>query len=171
MRWLLVSVTAAYGGGALVMCGWLLPLVASVCGEPPLDGRFLWSASDAMSFAGACGAPGLAAYRQLQLADLIYPALLGSVVIGWALHWAGPGWGRVVVVALAGLNVVADYTENLGAWTVLVGHVDAPLLVIMPVVTTIKNLSGTAAFVGLAVLAMGAIRRWFRRRKQNVALA
>jgi hypothetical protein len=171
VKWLLVVVTGAYGAGALVMFTWLLPSVGGQCGQPPLDGRFQWGQADAAAFAEACGPLGLAAYRMLQSADLVYPALLGLTLICWAWVVVRPGWGRRLIVVFALVNVCADYAENVAAWTMLgaePGWWDAPIFVAMPVVTVVKNLAGTAAFVGLAAAVVVAARRWLQRR-QGVA--
>jgi hypothetical protein len=168
MRRLVTIATAAYGVGAVAMFAWLLPRVSAACGQAPLDGRFQWSAVEAVGFASACGESGLTAYRALQFADLIYPALLGLTLVSWALVLGRPGWMRTTVVALAVMNVVADYTENAAAWTMLAGGADwphSPLLVVVPVVTVIKNLAGAAAFAGVGLLAVGATWRWRESRR------
>lgn len=168
MKRLLIIATSAYGVGAVVMFAWLLPRVSAACGQPPLDGRFQWSAVEAAGFASACGEVGLTAYRTLQIADLVYPALLGLAVMAWTLALGRPGWIRTTVIALAVVNVVADYTENAAAWTMLAGGADwphSPLLVVAPVVTLIKNLTGAAAFAGVGLLAVGAAWRWREGRR------
>ena len=51
--------------------------VTSLCGAPPPDVRFYTPADGVTQFLTGCGEAGRAAYRDLQVADLFYPAVSG----------------------------------------------------------------------------------------------
>ena len=51
--------------------------VTSLCGAPPPDVRFYTPADGVTQFLTGCGEAGRDAYRDLQVADLFYPAVSG----------------------------------------------------------------------------------------------
>ena len=98
-----------------------LAAVADACGMAAPDVVFAPSAERTLSFIAACGQSGLASYRDLQLVDLLYPAI-GALFAAALLVWlsgrfAPPLWALAAVPLAAGL---ADYAENVCAWTLLV---------------------------------------------------
>ena len=64
-----------------------VPTVRNACGAPPPDVRPYSSAADVNRFLDECGEAGRHAYRDLQLADLAYPAVFGLFM---ASAWPSP---------------------------------------------------------------------------------
>ena len=103
-----------------------IPTVEAACGEPPLDVRFTSTAADVDTFLTACGPAGRDAYRDMQLADLLYPAVFG-VFMASSLALA---LGRLVpqrpaatsLAALPLLGAAFDYIENVFAWSALLAY-------------------------------------------------
>lgn len=146
-----------------------LAAVADACGAPAPDTRFTTSAPDLEAFLAACGEEGRAAYRDLQLVDLAYPAALGvflASAIGLLLPQVRPGRplprGARLLPLLPVLAAAADYTENVCAWWLLaawpqVATVPAHLLGIASATKEVASWASGLLVVGL--LAAVAARR------------
>ncbi len=98
-----------------------LAAVLDACGTEAPDVLFAPSPARTESFLAGCGAPGLQAYRDLQVVDVFYPAVGAAflaVALTLLLRDASPRlwWLAVVPVAAA----LGDYVENAAAW-VLIG--------------------------------------------------
>lgn len=101
--------------------------VAEHCGQPAPDVRFTTTPDGVQSFFAECGEAGRAAYRDLQLVDLLYPAAVGIflasamalVLVSWTRR-RGSGSALVVLAALPLAASACDYLENAAAWTLLV---------------------------------------------------
>jgi hypothetical protein len=117
-----------------------VPQVQALCGEAPLDVRFTSSAADVEHFLEACGPAGRDAYRNMQVADLVYPLVLGlfmasSLVL--VLSRVFPK--RASIVGLAAIPLIAsgfDYLENIFAWSALLAY---------PAPATTNSLLGVAS--------------------------
>jgi len=100
-----------------------IPHVQAVCGATAPDVRPYTSAAGVHDFLVACGSEGRAAYRNLQLADLVYPAVVALFVasaLGFVLRRLVPGRPRMVGLAVIPLLAGGfDYLENLFAWGAL----------------------------------------------------
>jgi hypothetical protein len=142
-----------------------VPTVQDECGQSPPDVRFASSAAEVHDFLAACGPAGREAYRALQLADLVYPAVFAfflATSLALALRLLAPG--RVNLLALAALPFLAaafDYLENVCAWLALVawpraGVADG-LLGLASAAKTVT--SWTAGILLLVVLAALVLRR------------
>jgi hypothetical protein len=171
-RWRLLAVTSvAWAGLAAVLFVWSgrfsLAAVERACGAPAPDVRTAPSVSDVHTFLAACGSDGLAAYRDLQVVDVLYPAVnaaLLMLVLGLLLSRLNValGWLLVLPVVAAG----GDYLENVAAWTML-GHgvegaswADA----LFPVGSALKVGATWSAWLTVAALLTWTVVRWVRRR-------
>jgi hypothetical protein len=119
---------AGYGLVWLVLAGVLfawrgrfsLAAVEQACGLSAPDVRFAPSAADTQAFLAGCGADGLAAYRDLQLVDLVYPAagaLVLVVALALVLVRVAPHAAWLALVPLGA--AMGDYLENAAAWALL----------------------------------------------------
>ena len=123
--WVLLGVAAAtwtaLGVVLFVSSGrFSLAAVDLACGAPAPDVRTAPSPADVHAFIAGCGPGGLGAYRDLQLVDLLYPAVNAALlVLVLALLLTalprGPRW----VLALPVVAAVGDYAENVAAWTLI----------------------------------------------------
>jgi hypothetical protein len=163
----LIVVLVLYGIASVVMFGpWpgLVGRVRERCGGlAALDVRGYWSMQDAQSLVRACGAGGRDAYVDLQLADLVYPAIVGTALLlvsAALLHRYGPWTWPLLLPALA--TTALDYGENAAAWTLLVRwpQVDAMVASIGGPVSAVKQALGFVAFgVVLVLLTLAAARQ------------
>ena len=112
---------------ALVFFGSAAPFavgrVAHLCGQSPPDVRVFSSAAEVHGFLMECGPTGRAAYRNMQIADLVYPAIVG-IALSSALallikHTPRLARRWMAVAALPVLGGLFDYLENLTAWVAL----------------------------------------------------
>jgi hypothetical protein len=90
-------------------------------GLAALDVRRFWGTQDAQSLVRACGPGGRDAYIDLQLADILYPAIVGTaLLLGSAalLHRYGSRMWPLLLPPIA--TTVLDYAENAAIWTLLV---------------------------------------------------
>ena len=97
--------------------------VTSLCSAAPPDVRFYMPGEGVTQFLTGCGEAGRDAYRDLQLADLFYPAVSGlflasalAVVLSRLFR---PGSPVIALAALPLLGSAFDYLENVAAWTAL----------------------------------------------------
>ncbi len=106
-----------------------IPEVEAACGQPPLDVRFYSTSDEVHGFLEACGATGRTAYRNMQLADLLYPLVFGvfmASALAKTLRHRFPN--RPAVVALAAIALAGsgfDYLENLFSWIALSNYPDS----------------------------------------------
>jgi hypothetical protein len=116
--------------------------VEEVCGSAPLDVRPYSTADDVHQFLSDCGQSGRVAYRNLQFADIFYPAISGlfmaSALALTATHLFPRHPTMVGLAALPLMGSVFDYLENVFAWRALAAYPDA---------------AGTDSLLGLASLA------------------
>ena len=148
-----------------------IPEVEAACGQQPPDMRFFTSANDITSFLDACGPTGRDTYRNMQVADLVYPAVVGlflasslALVIG-RLSPRGSN-----AVWLASIPLVAssfDYVENIFAWFALARYPDsAPTDAVLGYASAAKTATSWASGIlllgALAVLGVQLVRRRVR---------
>jgi hypothetical protein len=123
--WALLGVAAAvWTALVVVLFVWSgrfsLAAVDLACGAPAPDVRTAPSPADVQTFIASCGPDGLAAYRDLQLVDLLYPAVNAAfLVLVLALLLSALPRGLRWVLALPVVGAVGDYAENVAAWTLL----------------------------------------------------
>ena len=97
--------------------------VTERCDTAPPDVRPYTSPAEVRDFVRACGDAGLAAYRDLQLVDLVYPATFGlllATALALLLRAGRPDasrWAGLAVLPL--LAATFDYAENVAAWALL----------------------------------------------------
>jgi hypothetical protein len=104
-----------------------LAAVDLVCRAPAPDVRTAPSPADVHAFIAGCGSHGLAAYRDLQLVDVLYPAVNAALlVLLLALLLSALPRGLRWVLTLPVVAAVGDYTENVAAWTLLARGGDGP---------------------------------------------
>lgn len=103
-----------------------LAAVAAACGAPAPDTRLTTSADEVAAFLATCGDDGRAAWRDLQVVDLVYPAALGvflASAVALLLPRVRPGrpvGRRAALLPLVPLVAAgADYLENACAWWLL----------------------------------------------------
>ncbi|GAA6181153.1 hypothetical protein NBRC116594_25910 [Shimia sp. NS0008-38b] len=156
----------AAGGVYLLMLFWSLPVIsASAGGLVPFDMRPTgYSVQDARQFLAALSEEGRDFYLSVQLRlDLLYPALLGMMLVIGFQRVFGTPWSTVFsVVAL--IMVSADYLENYMISIMLHGGasgINDSVVALASFWTTCKSVSATVAFCALLLGAMGkARRRW-----------
>ncbi len=135
-----------------------IPAVEAACGQQPPDMRFFSSADDIASFLDACGPTGRAAYRNMQIADLVYPAVVGlflasslALVIGRLTPRSSK------LLWLASVPLVAssfDYVENAFAWFALARYPgSAPTDAVLGYASAAKTIGSWAS----GVLLLGAL--------------
>lgn len=105
-----------------------IPEVEAACGEAPPDMRPYSSGDDVVSFLDRCGPAGRALYQNMQIADLVYPAIVGLFLassLALALQRLSPGntlrWIAVIPLVAA----LFDYLENAFAWLALTAYPEA----------------------------------------------
>jgi hypothetical protein len=164
-RLLVVSGTAWLGLAALLFVWrgrFSLAAVANACGREAPDVRFAPAAAQTESFIAGCGAEGLAAYRDLQVVDLFYPAAGAAflvVVLAYLLGRVAPRAGWLALVPLAA--ALGDYMENASAWVLIVGASGSSWAAsvlqlgsaLKVVATWVSWLMVTGLLIGLAVRA------------------
>ncbi len=149
-----------------------IPEVEAACGQRPPDMRVFTGADDVTSFLDSCGPTGRDTYRNMQVADLVYPAVVGlflasslALVIG-RLSPRGSN-----AVWLASIPLVAssfDYVENISAWFALARYPDsAPTDVLLGYASAAKTATSWASAIlllaALTLLGVQLIRRRGRR--------
>ena len=142
--------------------GFVNRVSAHCAGLPALDMRGYWNAADARTLIATCDGGAHRAYLQLELADLVYPAAAGAVlVLATALllrnrrRWIWPALTPAIVMTLL------DYTENAGIWVILLRwpSVSATVADAAGVATAIKHVLGFVAFSLPLVLAIALVCR------------
>lgn len=149
-----------------------IPEVEAACGQAPPDMRFYSSGDDVVSFLDACGPAGRNAYQNMQLADLVYPAIVGlflasSLALVTKRLSARNSLRWVAVVPL--VAALFDYLENAFAWLAINSYpetiVTNEVLGFASVAKT--SLSWAAGLTLLACLAILAIRAVCGRVRQH----
>lgn len=149
---------------------WARPRLVLLSGGPDtLDGRFTgYDLPDVQNLFAGLGDAGIAFYLgPFQNLDTSFPALLGAtLVLGLALRLGN--WNRyvrLIILTLAGLYVVFDYTENAAVHDLLLGGIDgltAENVAAASTLTVAKWLSLAVPLVLLlALLLRGGFSRWF----------
>lgn len=138
-----------------------IPEVTALCGQAPPDVRVSTTAAEVDGFLQACGPDGRLAYRNLQIADLLYPAVVGLFQASTlALSASRLGLRHRPVQALVALPVLAaafDSAENAAAWAALVAFPHpAPTSGLLGLASVAKTgfswSSGLAILAGLVIL-------------------
>ncbi len=148
----------------LVMVFWTMPTISAAAGGlAPFDMRpFGYSPQEARGFLSALSTEGRDFYISVQQRlDLVYPALLGiMLIVGFQNLFQRP-WSMVFsFVAL--IMVSADYLENYMVATMLhvgVEGVEDSIVTIASFWTRCKSAAATVAFVGLLAGAVMQVRR------------
>ncbi len=148
-----------------------IPKVEAACGQQPPDMHFFTSADELTGFLDGCGPGGRAMYRNMQVADLIYPAVVGLFMASsLALVLSRLAIRRRNLVWLASIPIVGslfDYIENLFAWFALARYpASAPtdaLLGYASAAKTVTSWVGGVLLLGaLVILGAQLIRRRVR---------
>ena len=145
-----------------------IPHVDTLCGQAPLDVRFTSSAADVDSFLESCGPAGRDAYRNMQIADLFYPAVFGlfmasSLAIIFRRLFADHQ--RAVIVAVIPLiGAGFDYVENIFAWSALQAFPDPAAT--NPLLGMASAAKTTTFWIAGALLLLGALGLGGRRLKE-----
>ncbi|WP_323099077.1 hypothetical protein [Intrasporangium sp. YIM S08009] len=148
-----------------------IPRVETTCGQAPPDVRFTSSAADIMRFLDACGPVGREAYRHLQVADLLYPAVFGffmATCLALVVSRLAPARpGLLVVAALPLLGAAFDYLENICAWLAMTAYpVAAATNSLLGLASAAKNITfWTAGVLLLAALGMRGAAGVIRARR------
>ena len=146
--------------------------VTSLCGAAPPDVRFYTSGGEVTQFLTGCGAAGRDAYRNLQVADLFYPAVSGlflASALALILTRLFPADSPMISLAAVPLVGGAfDYLENAAAWTALAFPGPAETATsLLGVASIVKQTVGWASWL-LLLLAIGyLIVRVLRRRRPD----
>ncbi len=175
-RRLLVVSGSAWFALAAVLFAWQgrfsLAAVAQACGREAPDVRFAPAASQTQSFLAECGDHGLAAYRDLQVVDLFYPAagaLFLVVVLAFLLLRVA---SRAVWIALVPLlAALGDYAENASAW-VLIGVEPSQALwaaSVLQMGSALKVVASWVSWLIVTALLFGVAVRALARRPLVVA--
>ena len=170
-RRLLAATALAWAALAGILFVWTgrfsLAAVERACGAPAPDVRTVPSGSDVRAFLAACGSDGLAAYRDLQVVDVLYPAVnaaLLMLVLGLLIRRLDVSltW----LLALPVVAAVGDYLENTAAWTML-EHGSVPSSwadALFPVGSAMKVGATTSAWLTVAGLLAWVVVRGVRAR-------
>lgn len=140
-----------------------IPEVEAACGQAPPDMRWFTSADGVAQFLDDCGPVGRTAYRNMQLADLFYPAVVGVFLacsLSLALRRLSPR--SVRALWLGALPLVAsafDYLENLLAWLALASYPDpiftSHLLGLASAAKTTTSWAAGLLLVGAVAMVVG----------------
>ncbi len=151
-----------------------IPVVTQACGQSPPDVRFYTAGDDVRTFLSGCGAAGHAAYRNLQIADLFYPAISGIfLAAALAVTLCGLVAPTSWLPALAAVPLVGslfDYLENLAAWTVLAADPAGPAADLLGLASVGKQLFSWAAWLLLMAAVVVTVVRRSQRRLRPPAL-
>jgi hypothetical protein len=138
-----------------------IPEVEAACGLAPPDMRFFTSAEGVTQFLDDCGTNGRDTYRNMQLADIFYPAIIGVFLassLSLAIKRLSPLSGRTLWLAALPVAAMAfDYLENVLAWLALASYPD-PIATthLLGVASVAKTTTSWAAGL-LLVAALAAI--------------
>ena len=158
--WLAMSVLLFASSGRFSLAN-----VESTCGAPAPDVRFAPSVADTREFLAGCGETGLAAYRDLQIADLLYPAA-GALVLVVALallaRSAAPraAWLLLLPIAAA----LGDYVENAAAWLLIAAgpSQDGRVEQVLQLASALKVVMSWASWLAVVALVVALALRTAR---------
>ncbi len=169
-----VGVVFVAFAGALFMSSapFSIAAVEEACGASPPDVRFFSTADEVDRFLDGCGSEGRNAYRNLQLADLAYPAVFGLFMassLALVLRRLFPH--RLELIGLSAIALVGsgfDYAENALAWVAWATFPDpASSSFLLGPASAGKNLAfwiaGAGLFAGLVVLSVRSAMDHLRR--------
>ena len=154
-------------GTALVLFVWQgrysLTAVEIACGTGAPDTRFAPVAAETRSFLMDCGEVGLAAYRDLQIIDLLYPAVVGvflASVLALLLRSLTPRAEALALVPL--VATAADYAENACAWVLLAADPAGTQVAaaLFQVFSAAKYVTSWAAWLMVIALLVAWVLRW-----------
>jgi hypothetical protein len=149
----------------------VVPSTQEACGATPLDMRAHYDAAEVTTFLANCGAAGTAAYRTMQVVDLIYPAVTAIflfIAIAVVMRLlAGPTSPALLLALVPIVGGLADYAENAVAWMYLTTSPSPGWGDLMGVAATAKTiagwLGGVVLLVGLVVVGSRWATRHFRQ--------
>ena len=150
--------------------------VEAVCGLAPPDTQFFTSRDGVSRFLDACGTDGRTAYRNMQIADLFYPAVYGlfiasSLALSLTKTSLSSRWvSRAVALAFVGAGF--DYVENIFSWIALASHPgDASTNALLGLAGAAKTatywISGLVLIGALVALVAKRSRRMIGARKAD----
>ncbi len=155
-----------------------IPEVEAACGQAPPDMRFYSSGDDVVSFLDACGPVGRNAYQNMQLADLVYPAIVGlflasSLALATKRLSARNSLRWVAVIPL--VAALFDYLENAFAWLAITSYPEAivtneVLGLASAAKTALSWAAGLALLTCLAIVGLHAVRGRARRQHQRSSM-
>ena len=140
-----------------------LHAVSAACGGPAPDTRFAPSPRQTEQFLIGCGAQGLSAYRDLQIADLFYPASTALVLVltlRYLLSRLTPRAARLTLLPV--LAAAGDYVENLCAWVLIATAPSRPSWAtqVLQIASAVKFVASWLAWLTvIALLALWLVRR------------
>lgn len=153
-----------------------IPHVETLCGQAPPDVQFYTSPDGVHAFLANCGELGRAAYRNLQVADLFYPAVSGlfmaSALALILTRNTRQGSLAVAAAALPLLGSGFDYIENLAAWVALTSFPGrtGTAEMLLGVASAAKQMAGWTAGLLLVIgVVYTLVRRAARRRPKATA--
>jgi hypothetical protein len=175
--WVLAVTAGVFAVFAVAFFATSLPFsianVTSLCGAPPPDVRFYTPADGITQFLTGCGEAGRAAYRDLQMADLFYPAVSGlflaSALAVVLVRISRPGSPVIALAALPLLGSSFDYLENIAAWSALTAFPGSAETAtsLLGVASIAKQAVNWASWL-LLLLAVGClVTRVLRHRHQD----
>lgn len=145
-----------------------LRAVEVACGAPAPDTRFAASPTRTEQFLIGCGAQGLGAYRDLQIADLFYPASTALVLVLTLLYLRPRVMPRAAwLTLLPVLAAAGDYAENACAWVLIAMAPSRPgwTAHALQIGSGVKFVASWAAWLTVIVLLL----RWVARRARRTA--
>lgn len=154
--------------------------VEAACGQAPPDMRFFTTADGVTEFLDGCGSDGRDAYRNMQVADLFYPAIVGVFLassLSLALRRLSPRSGRMLWLGALPLVASAfDYLENAFVWLALTSHpepiVTSHLLGFASAAkTTLSWTSGLVLIAALVAFVVQAVRSRLSRTTAEATVA
>lgn len=155
-----------------------IPHVEEACNAPALDMRTYSTSDEVHQFLDDCGVAGRQAYRNLQMADLFYPAVSGlffTSVLALAISRLWPKRASLRWLALtAAVGSGFDYLENLFAWRALSAFPNKAatdsLLGLASLAKTVSSwLAGSMLLAAVSLLALRLVKtRLTGRRQQRI---
>lgn len=147
-----------------LMFGAAVPTVTAACGAAPPDVRFHTTHEQVDDFLAQCGPEGRQTYRNLQVLDLAYPAIVGlflssSLLIALRRHPGGRS--ATFLAALGPLAAAFDYVENAMAWRALTAFPASPTTNgLLGIASSVKVVASWGAWTLLTgILAVAIVRR------------
>ncbi len=173
---ILARTAAAWAALAGLLFAWTgrfsLTAVATACGHPAPDVQFAPPPSETLAFLVACGEPGRAAWRDLQVVDLFYPIVGAAVLVVTLAMLLGRLAPQLAWLAFAPLLVaLGDYTENASAWVLLaVGEGSSWAASTLQLGSAIKVIASSASWTAVIALLVPLVVARLRRRENRVIL-